>query len=181
MEALLIKLKLVDYLKTELYLQKGEFIERFSQHVDDEKIGGLYDAFDAFSSSKNEYKGHVGLDSFKIKRRRKFFDMNINMATASGTFRQHDDILVIDTKINGFSKMMIPFYIFVVLIYFGFIVSMILVDSSQMPFLIMIPFISIHAFLMLGMPYFLMRKSVKRMKHDLERELYYMTKEPANR
>lgn len=29
---------------------------------------------------------------------------------------------------------------------------------------------------MLGIPYFVMRRSVSRMKHELEREFYYMTK-----
>ncbi|MDX1829044.1 MAG: hypothetical protein R3342_13470, partial [Lutibacter sp.] len=39
-----------------------------------------------------------------------------------------------------------------------------------------LPFIFIHATFMFGIPYFFMRRGAKRMKHELEREFYYMTK-----
>jgi hypothetical protein len=38
------------------------------------------------------------------------------------------------------------------------------------------PFIFFHALFMFGIPYFMMRNSVQRLKHELEREFYYMTK-----
>jgi len=46
---------------------------------------------------------------------------------------------------------------------------------------IAVPFLFIHAAFMFGIPYFMMRRSVKRMKHDLEREFYYMTKPEPRR
>jgi preprotein translocase subunit YajC len=39
-----------------------------------------------------------------------------------------------------------------------------------------IPFIFIHAVFMFGIPYFMMRRSARKMKHDLEREFFYLTK-----
>lgn len=38
------------------------------------------------------------------------------------------------------------------------------------------PFLFFHAILMFGIPYFIMRRSTQRLKHELEREFYYMTK-----
>ena len=130
-----------------------------------------------FSSSKTEYKGHVGFDNFKIKRKRKFFDMNMNFAVAQGTYKQKENILIIEAEINGFSGMMIPFYVFGIIFYSIFIVTFILAENiggGGMAFVL--PFILLHATLMFGLPYFVMRRSTYRMKHELEREFYYMTK-----
>lgn len=38
------------------------------------------------------------------------------------------------------------------------------------------PFIIVHAIFMLGFPYLMMRRSVSKMKYELEREFFYMTK-----
>lgn len=177
MKELLNRLKLIDYLTTEIEIQKSEFVTRFKENVDEGSTGIMSDTLDVFSSSKNEYKGFVGDDNFKIKRRRRFFDLNMNLAVAKGVYRQKDNILIIDTEINGFSGMMIPFYIFVALFYTIFITAFIFADNIEgngAEFAI--PFIIIHAAFMFGIPYFIMRRSTSRMKHELEREFYYMTK-----
>ncbi|MDX1830013.1 MAG: hypothetical protein R3342_10760, partial [Lutibacter sp.] len=69
---------------TEIEIPKNEFVSIFKKHVDEGSIGIFSDTFDIFSSSKNEYKGYVGLDGFKIKRRKRFFDMNMNLSVANG-------------------------------------------------------------------------------------------------
>ena len=177
MKELLKKLKLIDYLQTELLSQKNDFVNKLRSNVDPGSTGIFSDSFEAFSSSKNEYKGEVGINGFRIKRRRKLFDMNMNFAVANGTYTQKDDKLIIDTEINGFHGMMIPFYIFCVVIYGVFIVGFLSADeiegnASEFAF----PFIIIHAAFMMGMPYFIMRRSTKRLKHELEREFFYLTK-----
>jgi len=75
MKDFLIKLKIIDFLTTELEIEKNEFVAKFRQHVDEGSTGIFSDSFDVFSSSKNEYKGHVSYQDFKIKRRREFFYM----------------------------------------------------------------------------------------------------------
>ena len=177
MKEFLRKLRLIDYLQTELEIQKNDFINKLREHVDEGGTGIFSDTFDVFSSSKNEYKGEVNYNGFKIKRRRKFFDMNMNMAVANGTYYEKDNKLIIDTEINGFHGMMIPFYIFCIVIYGVFIVGFLLADKiggnvTGFAF----PFIIFHAAFMMGIPYFIMRRSTKRLKHELEREFFYLTK-----
>ena len=131
MKEFLKKIKLIEYLTTDVDIQKTEFVSKFRQHVDEGSTGMFFDTFDVFSSSKNEYKGQVGYEGFKIKRRRKFFDMNMNLAIANGTYRQNNEKLIIETEINGFSGMMIPFYLFVIIFYSIFIGAFFMTDNIE--------------------------------------------------
>ena len=163
MREFLEKIKLIEYLTTEIEIQKNEFVSKFRNHVDEESTGIFSGTFEVFSSSKNEYKGHVGFDGFKIKRRRRFFDRNMSMAVASGNYKQNNEILIIETKINGFSRSMIPFYLFGILFYSIFIGAFFLTENIEGNAVgIGIPFIIIHAALMFGIPYFMMRSSTKK-------------------
>jgi hypothetical protein len=177
MKEFLKKIKLIEYLTTEIEIQKNDFVSNFSKNVDEGSTGVFSSPFEAFSSSKNEYKGQVGYDGFKIKRKRKFFDTNMNLAIASGIYRQNNEKLIIETEINGFSGMMIPFYLFALVFYSIFIGSFFMADNIEGNGAgFALPFIFIHAAFMFGLPYFMMRRGTKRMKHELEREFFYMTK-----
>lgn len=177
MKDFLKKIKLIEYLTIELDIQKNEFISTLKESVDEGSTGFMSDSFDVFSSSKNEYKGHVGFENFKIKRRKRFFDTYVNLAVAKGTYRQKENTLIIDTEISGFNGMMIPFYIFILIFYSIFVIAFLFADNIEgaSPVLTLL-FILIHASFMFGLPYFIMRRSMKRMKHELEREFFYMTK-----
>ncbi len=180
MKEFLKKIKLLDHLSTEVPIDRNLFVQRFEQQIDYGDTSVFSDFFDVFSSSKKEYKGHVNYDGFKIKRRRRFFDMNMNLAVAIGSFEQENDDLIIRTEINGFHGMMIPFYIFATIFYLIFIFAFSFFTFSgqangELAFAI--PFIFVHAAFMFGIPYFMMKRSTKRMKHELEREFFYMTKE----
>lgn len=177
MKEFLQKVKLLDYLTTEIEMDKSQFVSNFKEHVDQSNVSNLTDAFDIFSSSKNEYKGKVDLEGFKIKRKRKIFDSNINMAIATGTYTQNNEKLIIETEINGFNKLMIPFFVIVILFYIIFLSAFLFADDTgNHQRLIFLPFIFFHAAFMIGIPYFLMRRSTKRLKYELEREFYFMTK-----
>ncbi len=177
MRRFLEKIKLIEHLSTELEIQKNEFIKNFKNQVDEGNIGPFSGAFEAFSLSKNEYKGHVGYDGFRIKRRRRFFDMNMNLAIAKGNYRQKGNNLIIETEINGFRGMMVPFYIFLIVFYAIFIFGFFSTGNFEgAPKGFLGAFILIHAAFMFGIPYFIMRRGTKRFKHELEREFYYMTK-----
>jgi len=55
LKELLKKLKLIDYLQTELEIHKNEFVSKLSEHVDHRDMGGFSDTFDIFFSCKNEW------------------------------------------------------------------------------------------------------------------------------
>lgn len=176
MKSILERLKLVDYLTTEISIDRKDFIERLKMNVDQGDIGIFFSAFEAFSPSKNEYKGTVTFDAFKIRRRRKFFDMSMSLAIAEGSFRQRENLLIIESTIKGFRGIFVPFIAFILMFYIAFIAAFIFsYNSGSMEWLI-VPFIFIHASIMLGVPYLIMRRGVSRMKYELERDFYYMTK-----
>lgn len=174
MKDFLHKLNLLEYLKLEIEIDLYKFVDKFRGSVGEGATDVITEFFDAFSSSKNEYKGHVDYNGFKIKKRRRMFDMNFNFAVAKGNFEQVENKLIINTEINGFSEAMIPYYAFCIVFYLIFFFAILFgveFNTGDDPFVL--PFIIIHAFFMLGLPYFMMKRSVKKMKYDLEREFYY--------
>jgi hypothetical protein len=178
MKEFLKRVKLCDHLTTELQILKSEFVKELKNHVDDGETGIFSDSFDMFSSSKNEYKGKINIEGFKIKRKRKFFDMNLNMAVASGKYEQKGETLTIETEINGFNTMMILFYVFCILIYSVLLIGFLTADEigGNMPRILALPFLLFHAALVMGIPYLMLRRSTQRLKRELEREFYYVTK-----
>lgn len=176
MREFLKRLKLIDSMTTTLQTSKVEFVNRLNEITDEGSTGMMSDTFDVFSSSKNEFKGQVSFDSFKIKRRRRFFDTNMNFAVANGTFEENNGQLTIDTEINGFNNFFIVFYVFLIIFYSIFIFGFASSDKNGSGEFVAIPFILLHGTFMFGLPYFMMRRSVKRLKYELEREFFYLTK-----
>lgn len=176
MKSILERLKLVDYLTTEIPIEKNLFIEKLKMNVDQGDTGIFLSAFEAFSSSKNQYKGMVTSDSFKIRRRRKLFDMNMSWPVAEGRFKQRDNTLVIESTITSFRGIFIPFIVLMIMFYLAFIVSFIFSGVPAKFGWLFVPFVFIHASIMFGIPYVIMRRGVSRMKYELEREFYYLTK-----
>jgi len=133
--------------------------------------------FDIFSSSNNEYRGRVEREGFEIRRKRKLFDLNQNLAIASGTYKQFGEKLVVETEINGFSNWMIPYYIVTIFFYAIFFGGILFASTSSGEMVgFIFPFIFLHAIFMLGLPYFLMKRSTQKMRYELEREFHYMIK-----
>lgn len=175
---MLTKLKLIHQVEIELLVQKTDFVKRLSEQVTPGKIGYFAEMLDGFAfRNKQEYRGEVTLDGFKIKKRKKMFDTSMNLAQATGTYVQKDEKLLLNIEINGFSRLMVPYYLFCLLIYLFFFVGYFTVDEigGNFPSLFL-PFIIIHALFMLGLPYILMRRSMKKLTYDLEREFVYLTK-----
>ncbi len=178
MEDFLRKMKLVDDLSITLKVNKSPFIAAFRGNVDESDLDGVFSgAFDAFSSSKNLYRGEVNSQNFRIRKKRTFFNNYASLPIAKGRFIQREDNLVIETKINAWSNYIIFFYVFVILLYMVML-SLFLGDNprfgDEFEYFIPIVFIIIHAFFMLGIPYYAMRRGVVRMKQELEREFYYI-------
>ncbi|WP_299763851.1 hypothetical protein [uncultured Dokdonia sp.] len=174
MNTLLTKLNLLITTTIELPIEKYNFISIVNTSIDQSDLGYFSDMGDVFSSSKAEYKGHINSYGFKLKKKRKFFDYNMNLATAKGHFNQQGDTLKINMEINGFSNQMAPFFI-IVPIFYIFSITMTL-QGEDVASLAIIPFLLLHGLFMLGIPYFIMRRSVKRMQYELERDFYFMIK-----
>ena len=174
MRDFLKKHKLIDNMTTTLQLSKVEFVKRLSDITDIGSIGIMSDSLDVFSSSKNDFKGQVNVDGFNIKRKRKLFDTSINYAVANGIFDESNGQLIIETEINGFNNSFILIYVLLIIVYIIMIIGVLSGDINDRGFAIF--FIMLHGTLMFTIPYFMMRRSVKRLKHELERELFYLTK-----
>ena len=176
MKNFLRRIKLLDDLTVELDISKNDFVSSFRKEVDEGTTDGIFsNSFDIFSSSKNVYKGHVGYEDFKISKKRKLFASNMISAVASGKYNELRNRLVISTEINRFKGIMIPFYILTIVFYSIFLTSFLMADSiggNAAEFAI--PFIFIHAAFMLGLPCIMMRNSVKKSKHELEREFHFI-------
>jgi len=173
MEDFLKRIQLIKEKQIKLPIEKAEFSKVLRQNIDEGDIGLFSGMFEAFSSSKNKYKGTISNNAFEIRKRRVLFQRNQILARVKGTFRQKNDHLVVDLTINGFSNMMIPFYVFAILFYVIFIST---ISFNSGAFGVFYIFIIIHGMLMFGLPYILMRKSVTHTADDIEKELYFMTK-----
>ena len=173
MNNFLQKLKIIENISIELPISKLDFMNKFRANVEYSDLNfSPFEGFEAFSSSRFEYKGNITERGFELKKRRKLFDTNYSFARASGTFRESFDKLIITTKINAFRKKMYFFLAFIILFDSLILLSIFFGDNAEFPFFIF-PFILIHAVFMIGIPYFVMRRSVKRMAYDLERDFHY--------
>ncbi len=171
MKDFLRKLRLIDDLSFDIGLPKHEFVPKLRRIVDYGN-GGFISPFEMFSSSRNEYKGIVGNDYFKIRKRPKLFSRN-HFTLAEGTIEDLGGKTRIACEINGFNNFILFFYVFITIAYLIFIVTFLFID--EMPFFVL-PFILLHAAVMYGLPYIIMRKGVVWMKRDLERDFFFLTR-----
>jgi len=173
MDTIFKKIGLSDNLRIELPISISDFVNTLSSNVDSPQ----WDFFDVFSSSRNRYKGSVKLNSFELKQKRRLFDTNVNWARVSGSFRQEGEKVIVDIGINGFRLMMIPFFILGIVIYGITVVAIIGEGDAGAGIL---PFLLIHALFMFGIPYFIMKRSVRSAKYDIERDIYFLMKDKLN-
>lgn len=177
MENFLKKIKLIDSFSTTLNTTKSEFTSALRNNVDEGDVDGMFSgAFEAFSSSNNKFKGSVSFNGFKIRKRRRFFEKNFGKAIATGNVREQGDTLVVNTQINAWHNFMFFFFGFITvgyIIFFGVFLNQAFSFDDGLSFVAPL-FILFHAMLMFGIPYFIMRRGVKRMKQDLEREFHFI-------
>ena len=172
MNNFLRKINLIEDVQFELQTSKTDFIRKFKQNVENSDLGfNFFEGFEAFSSNKQEYKGYINDRKFEIQKRRKLFEPNQTFAIARGTFNEMNDKLNFKIEINAFRKIMFLFLGFILVFYGGFL-SFFIFGDAETPFFIL-PFLLVHSLFMIGIPYFLMRRSVKKMQYDLERDFHY--------
>lgn len=175
MDEFLKKIKLIDTLTIDLPISRNDFVNKMDTIVEEGSTRLFSNPFEVFSSSKKDFKGTVNYEGFKIKKRKKLFDRGFNVAIAEGTYTVQNEKLLIETEINGFNTFGIPFYILISIVYAIFLVSFISTMPSEFLSSVL-PIFIIHGIIMLLVPYFMMKRSVAQLKHELERELYFLTK-----
>lgn len=170
MSDFLRKINQIKDINIELQVSKTEFIKKFKENVDESNFG--FEPFEALKSSKNEYKGSIESHGFELKKRKKLFDMNYSFAKVTGIFFQETDKLIIEAEISAFRGKMI-FFVAFLLLFYGIIISALLFTEDGGIKFFIFPFILFHMSIMMGIPYFIMKRSVTRMIYDLERDLHY--------
>ena len=164
------KINLIQDLNFKLNVSKIDFTKKFRENVDESNLG--YELFEVFKSSSNEYKGNIYNNNFELKKRKKFFDTSYSFAKAEGALIEENQQLNIKVEINGFKKRMILFFGMMIIFYLIFISGSFFLDNNEVPVFVL-PFLVIHMVIMLGIPYFLIKRSVTRMAYDLERDFHY--------
>ncbi|MFY9243402.1 MAG: hypothetical protein WAO74_10265 [Polaribacter sp.] len=175
MKEILKKIGIIDALTIQLELDRNEFLKKLSDHTEESNLGFGSSFFEVFSSNKKEFKGSIGINDFKIRKRRKFFDRSSGLAIATGKIHQKENTTIVETEISSFKNNMYFFLGFLILIYIVVITSIIFNSDDNLPVFI-IPFILLHGLLMFGIPIFMLRKSTARLKKELEKDFYFIVK-----
>jgi hypothetical protein len=174
MEEFFRKYGLIDDLNFTLKIDKQIFARKLADKVDTGSIGTMSGAFEGWESSNNDYKGQVNNNGFRIRRRKTFFQNNgLGLPIAEGKFTVDGDQLIVDTSIRVNTKFIVPILFVMGFVYLSFIsFGVFSINDSEAFFFL--PFILLHMALMIGLPYYFMKRGVTRMKKDLERDFFFI-------
>ena len=173
MKEFLEKIGLIDHFTTIIEVEKDAFISKFEGNVKEARIGMFSEnPFDVFSSDKATYKGHVGFDGFRIKRRRKIFDIKSSFPIiAEGSFVQKGKMLIIETRINGIPLFFQLIYGLMILMFIICVTTMLMQHRSlsELLSLLIIPTV-------IGVNCFMLKKAVRNLKKGLEKDFFDWSK-----
>ena len=170
MKNLLKRIGLSISLITELPTTHNTFINRLDQVVEKPPSGFL----NTCSNNKKEYVGTIGYDSFNFKRKQFGNQQNQMQASVIGKVYQKGDKLVIESEITGYSKFLI-FFLGVLIFFYTVFISYASGIQTGLPVFV-IPFIFLHGILMVHSFYRMLKRAVAKLKYDLEREFFYLTR-----
>lgn len=172
MESFLRKYKLIDTLSLKLNCDKTTFIEKFKENVEPSNLS--FSPFEVFSGGSKLYKGNLQNSTFKIQKKQQLFNNRQSNPIASGKITEGINDLKINIEINGITPLMKFFFGFVVFFYLiGFSIFLLVsLNTDNFPFF-PIPFLILHAVFMLGVPFYIIRSSVRNFKQEIEREFHY--------
>ncbi len=172
MDEFLKKIGLQEEIKAEIIISPEEFKKQFHRHVMEDRGNFFPDIWNAFSSEEREFRGHLNSSHFSIRRTKKMFENNSLMAKAKCTYTQNGDVLVIDAQIKSPVVFVSVLGVLLLFVYVFFLSAHFNSDTANEN-LFLPTFLVFHACLMLGISYFMMRRSVYTLKHDLEREFHF--------
>ena len=177
MKEFLEKIGLIDHFTTTIEVEKDTFISKFEAQVKEARIDVfLENPFDVFSSDKATYKGHVGFNGFRIKRRRKIFDIKSGFPIiAEGSFVQKGKMLIIETRINGIPLFFQLIYSLMILMFVFWILSTLLTKYIDLNTLLTLLYLLLMPIIIIA-HYFAIRDAVRNLKKDLERDFFDWSK-----
>ena len=177
--SLLRKVKLIENFNIETPLLTTDLVKRMDIILHKDKSSFFVGDY----SSKSQFVGNVDVEGFEIRKSLINLGSDKVLVKAFGSFLDLKDKTKVNIEIIGFDPFMKFFYgglsFFLILILSAFLLSIFNSDfknnipNPEYAFLINL-LLLIILFLY---TYYLMRKSMKNMRHDLERELHYLTKE----
>lgn len=167
------KIKIIQPFSIILDITKQKFVSELSKVTENSDLGMFSIVFEAFDSDNKEFIGKVSQTGFKIRRKIKMFDTKNTVAIAEGTFKESDNKLLIEGTINGFNNF---FYFIYGIIIISFVLFIITFSFNQENSTFILNYILFQGLIMFIIPYFVIRRSVNRLKYELEREFFYLTK-----
>lgn len=173
MDKFLKKIKLIETFSISLDVSKNKFISELSKVTEKNELSfftDLYDMFDIFFSRNKKYKGVITTSGFKIRQKIKV--ANNTYPSAQGKFIEKNNKLVFETTITGLNNFFYFFYSIGILIFIRILFDSDFLEKNQ-PEII---FISLFIIIILISPYFVIREKIKKMKSELQREFFNLTK-----
>ncbi|AYA38038.1 hypothetical protein D3Y59_13905 [Hymenobacter oligotrophus] len=166
------KLKLVHDMVLSLPIEQEQFITRLASATEQRPSSPRYSAVEANYSFNREFTGNVGPDWFTIRRRARSFERNsLTLIKVEGAVLSAEDGCVVKLELNAFHPLFYALY-GMLFIFYAFLVIQAL-DSK--PTLLLVALL--HASIFVVLPYLLMRRLLSKMKHYLEREFFFLTRQ----
>ncbi len=162
------RLKLEDQFSLKVDMDKAAFLKLLKDHIDEDTGPQL---FESINPRLKPYKGAITLNGFKLKRRRRAFESNNDMARITGTLKsdlRHTEVI---THI-GYPELTIKAISGLMLLVYTVVLAVVLtVDLGETP--TWMPFLIIgHFFLIFGILFFVLRyqirTSTKKIKQFLD-------------
>ncbi|MFC4268789.1 hypothetical protein [Polaribacter marinivivus] len=181
MDNFLKRINLIQPFSFDLNTNKTDFVNNLRRNVDLKDIDGMFSTmFEAFEKSENTLKGSVSFNEFSLKKRQRFFDRKAGLAKAIGKYDMKGEKLQISGYIKAWSNFMYFFFAFLLLFYtifiFGFFLNVEFSENTYIPVI----FIIIHALFMIGIPYYVLKSSIKDLKKEIEREFHFIVSKNIN-
>ncbi|MCI5056012.1 MAG: hypothetical protein MRY83_07875 [Flavobacteriales bacterium] len=149
-----------------VYQYLPKFIEKGSYSL-------LADPFEAFKNHKQPYRGHFDEHSFKIRRKRKAFELFQYYILTRGNIQSSKHGTIVDFECNGFSRLIVILILLVSLVH---ILTFVILP---VPFeqILFIGGISIISLSILWLVYFLLtRSAVKTVGDDIQKKFELIEK-----
>lgn len=143
--------------QTKFNVPVTQWMPLLRDRVDEEK--GL-EFFESFNSKLSDFKGQVGSNHFKLKRRRRLIDFNTRLALIEGQVKTDRDQSTVAIHISLESTTLKFVFGAMVALYALFFV-LFLTQDFGIENSFFIPLIPLHGLLMFAIMYFILRYEVK--------------------
>ena len=173
MNGLLRKIKLIENFSISSHLSPSELKLSLELSIEKTSFGLL----DSFSSNRAEFMGEVTNLGFKLRRTPKSFSKNDRNVLVIGKFKELNNETEINITINGFDLFYKLIYSVQLILLIGAVVIYNNPNSVEFESSIFINFIGFTiALALMFIPYFQRKMTIHQLKHDLERELFFLNK-----